>query len=118
MKNHYKYLSVLLFVSSFANAQSNNCLEKFLNCKEIVINAFKDNNTNFTNKLSDELTQMQICDPSLGAKFTLWYQNFADNYKTQMNDELLQLQKDKQQVQHETSQVRTNTNNCKVSQRY
>jgi hypothetical protein len=116
MKKQYKYFLFLVVITSFTYAQSNRCYERFVNCKEIVINGFKNNDPNVSNKLTDELVAMQMCDSSLGAKFTAWYQNFATNYKTQINDELMQLQQEKQQVQEQTSQVRTNTSNAIIKQ--
>jgi hypothetical protein len=113
MKNHYKYITLLLLIVSFAKAQSNHCQEKLLNCKEIVINGFRNNDINFTNKLSDELLKLQLCDATLCKQFTNWYENFAVNYKTQMDSELQNLQNEKYQIEQQTQTVRTNTSNIR-----
>lgn len=111
MKKQYKFFAILLLIASFTSAQSYHCQEKLLNCKEMVIKGFKNNDVSFTNKLSDELVQMQLCDPTLGAKFTSWYDNFVANYKTEMNNELEQLQREKQQVKDAAEEVRVQSIN-------
>lgn len=111
MKNQYKFFTIIILISSLASAQSYQCQEKLLNCKEMVINGFKNNDVSFTNKLSDELVQMQQCDPTLGAKFTSWYDNFVANYKTEINNELEQLQREKQSVKDAAEEVRVQSIN-------
>jgi len=105
-------LTIALLTFSFFKliGQTTNCQDKFLNCKEIVIQAFVDNDTNFTSKLNNQLVQMQLCDPSLTGRFTIWYKNFVANYKTEINNELQNLQNEKEMISIQTNNVKAESN--------
>lgn len=104
-------LTYILLSYINANSQNNSCQQKFLNCKEMIINSFKNNDTSYTAKLSDELYQMQLCDSSLGKKFTSWYSNFIENYKSEIDNEIEQLKLEKENIQETANQVRTQSLN-------
>ncbi len=97
---------VLINLTPKLSAQT--CEDRFVNCKSMVIESLKNNDTNSTKALSDELYQMAICDGNLVIKFNNWYGNFIENYKTNMEQEINNLKSEKEQLKQTANQLNTN----------
>jgi hypothetical protein len=109
MKNIKTILIIaLIFGYSYPAICQSNCYEKFLNCKETTIELFRNNNQSNTDKLTDQIVEMQICDPALGEKYTNWYNNFVESYKENLDSETANLKNEKAQLAQEAANTKKN----------
>ena len=105
MKNQNPLLSLLVLISGFSYGQSEDCNLMINDCKQVIIQAFK-NNTTVPNNLSEKLYQMALCDSKASAAFNEWYTNFNKKTKEELEIEVAILQAERKNIENNNTTER------------